>query len=142
VKGQHTGAGLAVHVKDVLDHFELTDGRVLGIRTDNASSDSWMTCEQQSTLEASGLEWPALTNNIPCMAHVIQRALGELISSFGVKGSTKSCEAHQRDQQFGENECIDIGKSERLRTDGNARINKVSAMNPGLPKIIEEVPIS
>jgi len=142
VKGQHTGAGLAVHVKDVLDHFELTDGRVLGIRTDNASSDSWMTCEQQSTLEASGLEWPALRNNIPCMAHVIQRALGELISSFGVKGSTKSGEAHQRDQQFGENECIDIGKSERLRKDGNARINKVSAMNPGLPKIIEEVPIS
>jgi len=101
-----------------------------------------MTRELQSTLEASGIEWPALRNHIPCMVHVIQLAFGAFMSSLGVIGRTKSWEAHERDQQFGENESIDIGKSQRLRKEGNARINKVSAMRPGLPKIFEKVRIS
>jgi len=129
-------------LKDVLDRIELTDGRLLGITTDNASSNYSMTRKLQSTLGASGIEWPALRNHIPCMEHVIQLALGAFMSSLGVKGRTKSWEAHQRDQQFGENESIDIGKSQRLRKEGNARINKVSAMRPGLAKIIEKVCIS
>jgi len=101
-----------------------------------------MTRELQSTLEASGIELPALRNHIPCMAHVIQLALGAFMSSLGVKGRTKSWEDHERDQQFGENESIDIGKSQRLRKEGYARINKVSAMRPGSAKIIEKVHIS
>jgi len=101
-----------------------------------------MTCKLQSTLEASGIERPALRNHIPCMAHVIQLAVGAFMSSLGVKGRTKSWEAHERDQQYGENESIDIGKSQRLWKEGNARINKVSAMRPGLAKIIEKVRIS
>jgi hypothetical protein len=50
------------------------------------------------------------------------------MSSLGVKGCTKSWEAHECDQQFGENESIVIVKSQRLRKEGNARINQVSAM--------------
>jgi hypothetical protein len=118
-------------LKDVLDRVELTDGRLLGITTDIASSTYSMTRQLQSTLEASGLEWPALRNHIPCMAHVIQLALGAFMSSLGVKGCTKLWEAHERDQQFGENGSIDIGNSQRLRKQGNARINKVSAMRRG-----------
>jgi len=90
VKGQHTGARLAVHLKEMLDRFELTDGRLLGITTDNASSNYTMTRELQSTIEASGIEWSALRNHIPCMAHVIQLASGTFMSSLGVQGSTKS----------------------------------------------------
>ena len=62
--------------------------------------------------------------------------------SIGVKDWTKSWEAHECNQQFGENECVDIGKSQRLRNEGNARINMVSAIKPGLGKIIEKVCIS
>ena len=126
----------------MLDHFELTDGRLFGITTDNASSNYSMTRELQSTLEASGIEWPALRNHIPCMGHIIQLALGAFMSSLSVKGRTKSWEAHERDQQFGENECMDTGKRQILRKEGNARFNKVSAMKPGLAKIIENVRIS
>jgi len=75
------------------------------------------------------------------MAHVIQLALAALMSSRGVKGRTKASEAHERDQQFGANETTDIVKSQRLRKEGNARINKVSSMKPGLEKIIEKVRI-
>jgi len=64
------------------------------------------------------------------------------MSSLSVKGRTKLWETHEHDQQFGENESIDIGKSQRLWKEGNARINKVSAMRPGLAKIIEKVRIS
>jgi hypothetical protein len=136
------GACLAGHLNEVLDRFELTDRCVLRITTDNASSNYSMTHELQTTLEASRIESPILRNHIPCMAHIIQLSLGVLMSSLGVKSRTKSWEAHERDQQFGENESTDIGKSQRLRREGNARINKVSPMRPGLTKIIEKVCIS
>jgi len=76
------------------------------------------------------------------MLHVIQLALGVFMSSLGVKGHTKSWKAHERDQQFEENTSTDIGKSQRLRKEGNARINKVLAMRSHLAKIIEKVHIS
>jgi len=40
------------------------------------------------------------------------------------------------------NESIDIEHSQRLHEEGNARINKVLAMRPGLAKIIVKVRIS
>jgi len=100
-----------------------------------------MIHELQSTFEACGIEWPALGNHIPYMAQAIQLALGAFMSSLGVKGRTKSWEANEHDQQFGENESIEIGKSQILRKEGNARINQMSAMRPGLAKIIEKVRI-
>jgi len=136
------GGRLAVHWKDVLDRFELTDRRLLGITTDNASSNYSMIRKLQSILEGSGIQWPALRNHIPCMVHIIQLALGAFMSSLGVKGRTKSWEAHEHDQHCGENENIDIGKTQRLQKQCNARINKVSVMRPGLAKIIEKVRIS
>jgi len=101
-----------------------------------------MTRELQSTLDASGIEWPALRNHNPCMAHVMQLAFGAFMSSLGVKGRTKSWEAHERIQQFGETDSIHIGKSQRLCKEGNTRINKVSAMRPGSAKTIQKVCIS
>jgi len=61
--------------------------------------------------------------------------------SLCLKVRTKSWKAHERNQQCGENETTDIGKSQRLRKEGNARINKVSARRSELAKIIETVPI-
>jgi len=126
----------------MLDCFELTDCRLLGIMTDKASSNYSMTCELQTTLEASAIQWPALSNHVPCMAHVIHLALGAFMRSLGVKGRTKSWEAHEHNQQFQENEGIDIRKNQRLQQEGNTRINEVSAMRPGLAEIIEKVHIS
>jgi hypothetical protein len=111
-KGQHTVARLAGHVKEVRDRFDLTDGHILGITTDNSSSNYSTTHELQTTLEAPRIESPALRNHIPCMAHDIQFAFGAFMCSLGIKGRTKSWEAHECDQQFGENESMDIGKSQ------------------------------
>jgi hypothetical protein len=76
------------------------------------------------------------------MAHLIQLALDVFMSSVGVKGLTKSWKAHECNQQFGQNESIDIGKSQRIRKERNARINEVSSMKPGLSKITAKVRIS
>jgi hypothetical protein len=54
------------------------------------------------------------------MAHLIQLALCDFMCSRGVKGHTMSWEAHERDQQFAEDESIDIGKSQTLRNQSNA----------------------
>jgi hypothetical protein len=76
------------------------------------------------------------------MVHVIQLASGAFMRVLGVKVCTRSSEAHERDQQIGKNESIDIGKSHTVRNEGNARINNVLAMRPGLAKMIEIVHIS
>jgi hypothetical protein len=76
------------------------------------------------------------------MAHVIKLTLGPFISSLSVKDHTKSWEAHVRNQQFRQNQSIDIGNSQRLRNEGSARINKVSAMRSGVAKIFEKAHIS
>jgi hypothetical protein len=89
-------------LKDVLDHVELTDGCLLGIATDNGSSNYSMTRQVQSTLGTSGIEWPTLKKHIPCMAHAIQLPSGAFMTSLGVKGRTKSWEARECDQLFGD----------------------------------------
>jgi hypothetical protein len=73
------------------------------------------------------------------MAHIIQLALSAFISSLGVQGRNTSWEAHEPDQQFGWNETTVISKKQRLQKEGNARINKVSAMKPGFVKIVEKL---
>jgi len=77
-------------LKEILDRIDLTTGHLIGITADNASSNDLMTRAFESTLEASGIEWPALRNHIPCLAHIIQPASGASMSSLGVKGRTKS----------------------------------------------------
>jgi hypothetical protein len=101
-----------------------------------------MTQELHSTLDASGIVWPAIRIHIPCMAHLIQLALSAIINSLRVNGHTKSWESHERNPRFGKNECTDTSNSQRLRKDGNAKINKVSDMQSGLAKIIKNVRFS
>jgi hypothetical protein len=115
-------------MNDELDCCELTDGRLFSITTNNTSTNYSMTCELQSPHDASRIERPALRNHIPCMTQIIQLALGVFMSSRSVKGPTKSWETHECDQQFEENESIDIGKSQRFQKEGITRINKMSAM--------------
>jgi hypothetical protein len=95
--GQYTGGRLAIHFKDVIDSFELTDGCLNRIITDIGSSNYSMTRELQLTLKASGIEGSESKNHIPRMAHIIPLAVGGFMSSLGVKGCTKSWEANVHD---------------------------------------------
>jgi len=129
-------------LKDIFSRFELTDGHLLEVVTVTAYLNYSIARELQFTPEASGIEWPALGNHIPFIAHLLPLALSAFLSGLGIKGRTICWEAHERDQPFEENESIDIGKCQRLRKEGNARIINVLAMTPGVTKIIENVLIS
>jgi len=78
----------------------------------------------------------------PACFRCIQLALDALMSNLGAREHTMSCEVHEYDQQFGENECSEIGHYQRLQKEGNARINMVSAMRPGSAMTNERVCIS
>jgi len=127
---------------EVLYHWNLTDCHFLGYMTDQAFSNDLIPCELQWTLDASGIELSAMRNHVRYMVRGIQIPFGGYISTLGMNGHTSAWESHECDQQFGENESMDIGNSQRHRKEGNARINNVLAMKPGLPKIIEKVHIS
>jgi hypothetical protein len=105
-------------LKDRLDRFEHTDSQLLVIKTDNASSNDKMTWWLQTTVAAYGIEWPALSNHIPCVAHIIHQAVGALMSSLGVKGRIKSWEAHECDKQFVETESLNIGEESKTSKRG------------------------
>jgi len=100
------------------------------------------TSKLQSMFPTSGIELLNLINLVTCMAHIVQLALCAILSSLGVERQTKYWETHVCEQQIEENEYIDIGKSQRLGIEDNCSISKVSAMRPGLGKIIENVRIS
>jgi len=138
VKGSHTVTMVAVHLKDFHDCIELTDGRLIGIMNDYCSLNYLITHKLRSMLEASRIEWPALWNHIPCMVHVILLALGAFMISIAFTGHIKSSEAQERNQQFGENDSIDIRKSQRLWNEGNAWMHKVLATRPCFAKIFEK----
>jgi len=63
-------------------------------------------------------------------------------SHLGVNGHGKFWDALACDEQFEENNSTDIGRSQRLGKEGNARFHQVSALRPDLAKIIEIVHIS
>jgi hypothetical protein len=90
-------------LKEVVDRFELTNGCLTGVTTDNASSNHSMTYELQSSLDVSTMEMPALGYHIPCTAHVVQLAHGLFMSCLGVEGCTNVLENHEHSQQ-----CADI----------------------------------
>jgi len=93
--------------------------------------DPWGLRNQVACIEASN----------PYMVQLVQFAFSAFVSSFGVTGHTKFWQALERNQQFGENESTDIGMSQRLRKEGNARINLVLAMRQGVSKLINKVHI-
>jgi len=100
-----------------------------------------MTREWPSTLVASGISLPDLWNHIPCMVYIMPLAAGQFISSHGVWGHMKSWKAHEHNHRSAENNRIDIGNCQQLWKEGNARINKVSAMRAALAKIVQKVRI-
>jgi hypothetical protein len=137
VNGLQYGVCLDRYLKPVLDNLEFTISRTYGISTDDASSTDSVPGKSRSNNPASPIERPTASNYISSLMHVIQVALIVFMSSLGVTCHTKTWEAHKCDPAFGETHSTHIGKTQRRRKEGNARISNVSGIRPGLAKIIE-----
>ena len=124
-------------MQGVLSRFGLDGMSLLGITTDNASSNYSMTnCLEKLLENISGeSEWSAEQNHVPCMTHVIQLALGAFMNLLGVKSRHKSWEDTEREK---------IGRqsgscNSRRKRGGGARVEMVGLLEPGFNKIIEKV---
>jgi hypothetical protein len=105
---------------------------LLGITTDNASSNYSMTNCLERLLENESTVWSAEQNHLPCMTHIIQLALGAFMDSLGVKVRHKSWEDTEREKIGGQ-------KSSGRNKGGGARVDKVVSLEPGFHKIVEKV---
>jgi hypothetical protein len=92
-----------------------------------------MTGSLQLLLEESGVEWSAEQNHMPCMAHVIQLALGAFMNALGVKGREKSWEDTEREKMT-----ADSGRVVKKKI-GGARVERVALLKGGFNKIVEKV---
>lgn len=78
LEGPHTGENLGLVLCDVLTKHQISD-RIMAITTDNASNNKTMFDKIQR-------EYPGLSLvHIPCMAHVIQLSLNELLHGIKAK---------------------------------------------------------
>jgi len=99
-----------------------------------------MSCNQHSRPpESSGLHW-GTTYHAWCMSYwwlQVDSSAVWLQKATSCRGKPMS-----RISTFGENQSIDVGNSQRLPKEDNARINRVLATRPGFVKLIEKVRIS
>ena len=134
MKGSDGGFNLATHLQRILEHFELDSRQLLGVTTENASSNYLMTKFLERLLADCSLEWCASQNHMPCMTHVIQLTLGAFMDSLGVQGQGKSWEDTERDKIAGE-----FPRRRSKIKLGGARVERVNSLPAGFNKIVEKV---
>lgn len=86
MRGQHTGLSMANEVLGVLRSTRTTD-RLLGVTCDNASNNSTLSRSLESRLGEQGHTWSAAENTIPCLAHIINLVVQDIISHLKLASS-------------------------------------------------------
>lgn len=79
--GSHTGAYLSTVLLDILEKHQITE-RVLTITTDNASNNGTLLGSLQEAIDSLELPRSVPVIRIPCIAHVIQLSLKELLGQM------------------------------------------------------------
>jgi hypothetical protein len=97
IYGSHTGANLSETVFRILQEHSIAD-RVLSITTDNATNNNTMMTSVQETLQSLGLTQTS-TFRIPCIAHVIQLSLNELLGKMKAKPVNSEAESEWPDER-------------------------------------------
>jgi hypothetical protein len=99
LSGSHTGTYLSTVLQQLLAQHQI-ESRVLTVTTDNASNNSTLIDTLQDSLQS--LELPEQTPiiRIPCIAHVIQLSLKELLSQMEVnpRNDREEMEWTERDE--------------------------------------------
>lgn len=96
LQGSHTGDNLSETVFDILQKHSITD-RVLSITTDNATNNNTMMIGVQDAVQSLGLSDTSIFR-IPCIAHVIQLSLNQLLGKMKVNPTDSEAEFEWSDQ--------------------------------------------
>jgi hypothetical protein len=94
--GSHTGGNLSETVLQILQQHGIAD-RVLSITTDNASNNNTMMTSVQDTVQSLGLSNTSIFR-IPCIAHVIQLSLNQLLGKMKAKPANGEAESEWSDE--------------------------------------------
>lgn len=92
--GSHTGSNLSAVVIGILNNYQIAD-RVLSITTDNATNNNTMMVNIQNELKEQGIQNDELGGGIfriPCLAHVIQLSLNQLLGKMKAKPCNNEAE--------------------------------------------------
>jgi hypothetical protein len=97
VYGSHTGANLSgVLLQTLMEHN--IEGRVFGITTDNASNNKTLVTSLQQSLQQA-LADDVILPRIPCLAHVIQLSLQQLLGRIKANPLNESAETKWTEKQ-------------------------------------------
>lgn len=79
--GAHSGANLSTVVLKLLQEHQITD-RVLAFTTDNASNNNTLMSSVQEAVQSLDSSNDTMVIHVPCLAHVIQLSLKELLGEM------------------------------------------------------------
>jgi hypothetical protein len=95
--GSHTGENLSKTVIQLLADHEISD-RVLSVTTDNATNNNTLMMNIQDTLQ-SQYRSDIMVFRVPCIAHVIQLSLNELLGKLKATPPNKEIELEWSDDK-------------------------------------------
>ena len=96
--GIHSGINLSAVVMDIFKRHEITD-RVLAITTDNASNNNTLMANIQESIQSLDLGEGTIAVRVPCLAHVIQLSLKQLLGQMKANPKNDVAEKDWSDTQ-------------------------------------------
>lgn len=84
LSGAHTGSALAAIVQKTLYEYNI-ESQLLAITADNASNNKTLCQVLSEKLESKGIRWSAKQNQLPCLAHVVQLIVNEIVKHLSIE---------------------------------------------------------
>ena len=103
MRGSHTGEAIAKEVIQVLTAANIKH-QLLAVTCDNAGNNGTLTRSLQKLLQEQGCEWRAQENTIPCLAHIINLVVQEIIAHLKLAAS----DAMENGQTLDQNHMAEI----------------------------------
>lgn len=98
LSGTHSGVNFSAVLLQLLQKYNLTD-RVLTITTDNASNNNTLVASIQETVQSLNLGDNTAIVRVPCMAHVIQLSLKQLLGQMKAEPKNNTTQVEWTDCQ-------------------------------------------
>lgn len=99
LSGSHSGVNLSDVVLKLLRQHNITD-RVLAVTTDNASNNNTLMSSIQESLQSFELNNGSTIVRVPCIAHVIQLSLNDLLGRLKAIPKNENVEMDWSDERF------------------------------------------
>lgn len=99
LSGSHSGVNLSDVVLKLLRQHKIAD-RVLAVTTDNASNNNTLMSSIQESLQSLELNNGSTIVRVPCIAHVIQLSLNDLLGKLKAIPKNENVEMDWSDERF------------------------------------------